>query len=95
MPLQVSPTILLAGVLFATGCAQPLGIVRKATDGAEAISTKAEDTVKGVHDQVGAFGGSLKAKVKNLGDDLFTWNADEGAITPTAAVHIDKGPTIR
>ena len=96
MPLQVRPTILLAGVLFATGCAKPLGIVRKATDGAEALSTKTEDTIKGVQNKVGAFGGTLKAKFKDLGDDLTTWkDDDEGAITPTAAVHVDKGPTIR
>jgi hypothetical protein len=57
---------------------------------------KAEDTVKGVHDKVDAFGGTLKAKFKDLGDDLSTWkDDDEGAITPTAAVHVDQGPTIR
>ena len=92
----------LVGVLFAlvmmglAGCARPLGIVRQASEGAEALTTRAEDTFKGVHDKVDAFGDRLKAKAKDLGEDLTTWKDNDGAaITPTSAVRIDPGPTVR
>ena len=77
------------------GCSRPLGIVQKASDGAEALTNRAEATFKGVHDKVDAFGDRLKEKVKDLGDDLTTWEADEATITPTSAVRVDPGPTLR
>ena len=69
-------TFALGSAAFA-GCTKPLGIVRQASDGAE------------------AFGDRLKEKVKDLGDDLTTWEADEATITPTSAVRVDPGPTLR
>ncbi len=95
MPLQARLTLLLASALITGGCGKPLGIVRTATDGAEALTTKAEDTVKAVHGKIDAFGHTLKAKVKDLGEDLTTWkDEDAGAITPAAVVHVDQGTTI-
>jgi len=96
-PLR-SPIVVLMLALAAapSGCARPLGIVRQASDGAEALTNKAEDAVKGVHDKVDAFGDRLKAKVKDLGEDLTTWkDDDEATITPTSAVRVDPGPTVR
>lgn len=78
------------------GCTKPLGIVRKATDGAEGLTNKAEDAFKDVSGKVDAFGDRLKEKVKDLGDDLTTWkDEDETMITPTSAVRVDQGPTVR
>jgi len=78
------------------GCTKPLGIVRQASDGAEALTNRAEETFKGVHDKVDAFGDRLKEKVKDLGDDLTTWKSDdEATIIPTSAVRVDPGPTLR
>ena len=78
------------------GCTKPLGIVRQASDGAEALTNRAEETFKGVHDKVDAFGDRLKEKVKDLGDDLTTWKSDdEPTIIPTSAVRVDPGPTLR
>ncbi len=88
--------ILLAfGFEAVAGCSRPLGIVQKASDGAEALTNRAEETFKDVHGKVDAFGDRLKEKVKDLGDDLTTWKADEAAITPTSAVRVDQGPIIR
>ena len=78
------------------GCSRPLGIVQKASDGAEALTNRAEETFKDVGGKVDAFGDRLKAKVKDLGDDLTTWKTDDGAtITPTSAVRVDQGPIVR
>ena len=77
------------------GCSRPLGIVQKASDGAEALTNRAEETFKDVHDKVDAFGDRLKEKVKDLGDDLTTWKAEEAAITPTSAVRVDQGGIVR
>ncbi len=78
------------------GCTKPLGIVRQASDGAEALTNKAEDTFKDAYGKVDAFGDRLKEKVKDLGDDLTTWeDDDEVSITPTSAVRVDQGPTVR
>jgi hypothetical protein len=78
------------------GCSRPLGIVKKASDGAEALTNRAEETFKDVHGKVDAFGDRLKEKVKDLGDDLTTWkDDDEAAITPTSAVRLDQGPIVR
>lgn len=79
-----------------TGCSRPLGIVQKASDGAEALTNRAEETFKDVGGKVDAFGDRLKAKVKDLGDDLTTWKTDdEATITPTSAVRVDQGPIVR
>ena len=48
-----------------------------------------------MHDKVDAFGDRLKEKVKDLGDDLSTWEAEEAVITPTSAVRVDAGPIVR
>lgn len=77
------------------GCAHPRGIVREATEGAEALTSRAEDAFKDVHDRVDAFGDRLTEKVKDLGEDLTTWNDDDATITPTSAVRVDPGPTVR
>lgn len=87
-------TLALASAALA-GCTQPLGIVRQASDGAEALTNRAEETFKGVHDKVDAFGDRLKEKVKDLGDDLTTWEAEEAVITPTNTVRVDAGPIVR
>lgn|GEM_PF-2761317 len=78
------------------GCSRPLGIVQKASDGAEALTNRAEETFKDTYGKVDAFGDRLKAKVKDLGDDLTTWKTDdEATITPTSAVRVDQGPIVR
>jgi len=90
--------ILLAfGLGAVAGCSRPLGIVQKASDGAEALTNKAEETFKDTYGKVDAFGDRLKEKVKDLGDDLTTWkdDDDEAAITPTSAVRLDQGPIVR
>ena len=96
---SLRPVVVVTMALVAeglAGCTRPLGIVRQASDGAEALTTKAEETFKGVHDKVDAFGDRLKAKVKDLGDDLTTWkDDDEATITPTSTVRVDPGPTVR
>jgi len=89
--------ILLAfGFGAVAGCSRPLGIVRKASDGAEALTNKAEEAFKDTYGKVDAFGDRLKEKVKDLGDDLTTWkDDDEASITPTSAVRVDQGPIVR
>ncbi|RLS47855.1 MAG: hypothetical protein DWH87_06240 [Planctomycetota bacterium] len=88
--------VLLAfGFGAVAGCARPLGIVQKVSDGAENLTNRAEATFKDVSGKVDAFGDRLKEKVKDLGDELTTWNADEAAITPTSAVRVDQGPVVR
>ena len=87
-------TLALASAALA-GCSKPLGIVRQASDGAEALTNRAEETFKDVHGKVDAFGDRLKKKVKDLGDDLTTWKADEATNIPTSAVRVDPGPTLR
>ena len=78
------------------GCARPLGIVQKASDGAEALTNRAEETFKDASGKVDAFGDRLKEKVKDLGDDLTTWkDEDDTVITPTSAVRVDQGPIVR
>ena len=77
------------------GCTKPLGIVRQASDGAEALTNKAEDTFKDVHGKVDAFGDRLKEKVKVLGEELTTWKDDEAVITPTSGVRVDPQPVVR
>ena len=78
------------------GCSRPLGIVQKASDGAEALTNRAEETFKDTYGKVDAFGDRLKEKVKDLGDDLTTWkDEDEAVITPTSAVRVDQGPIVR
>ena len=78
------------------GCSRPLGIVQKASDGAEALTNRAEETFKDVHGKVDAFGDRLKKKVKDLGDELTTWqDEDEAVITPTSAIRVDQGPIVR
>jgi len=92
-PVVVITVALVSAAL--AGCTQPLGIVRQASDGAEALTNRAEETFKDVSGKVDAFGDRLKEKVKDLGDDLTTWKADEATITPTSAVRVDAGPTLR
>ena len=87
-------TFALGSAAFA-GCTKPLGIVRQASDGAEDLTNRAEETFKDVSGKVDAFGDRLKKKVKDLGDDLTTWEADEATITPTSAVRVDQGPIVR
>jgi len=89
--------ILLAfGFGALSGCARPLGIVKRASDGAEALTNRAEETFEDVHGKVDSFGDRLKEKVKDLGDDLTTWKDDDDAvITPTSAVRLDQGPIVR
>lgn len=78
------------------GCTRPLGIVRKVSDGAEALTNKAEETFKDAYGKVDAFGDRLGEKVKDIGEDLTTWkDDDEATITPTSAVRVDPGPTVR
>ena len=93
-PVVVITVALVSAAL--AGCTKPLGIVRQASDGAEALTNRAEETFKDVSGKVDAFGDRLKEKVKDLGDDLTTWKADdEATIVPTSAVRVDAGPTLR
>ena len=89
--------VLLAfGFWLVAGCARPLGIVQKASDGAENLTNRAEETFKDVSGKVDAFGDRLKKKVKDLGDELTTWqDEDEAVITPTSAIRVDQGPIVR
>ena len=94
-PFPRPAVFVLLGFGVVAGCSRPLGIVQKASDGAEALTNRAEETFKDVHGKVDAFGDRLKEKVKDLGDDLTTWKADEAVITPTSTVRVDQGPIIR
>lgn len=87
---------LALGFGAAAGCSRPLGIVQKASDGAEALTNRAEETFKDVSGKVDAFNDRLKEKVKDLGDDLTTWkDEDEDVITPTSSVRVDQRPIVR
>lgn len=93
-PVAVVTLALGFGTL--AGCTKPLGVVRRASDGAEALTNKAEETFKDVHGKVDAFGDRIKQKVKDLGDDLTTWkDDDETVITPTSGVRVDPQPIVR
>lgn len=98
-PPQAVYLLLALGFGTLAGCARPLGIVRKASDGAEALTNKAEEAFKDASGKVDAFGDRLKEKVKDLGDDLTTWkdddDDDEASITPTSAVRVDQGGIVR
>jgi hypothetical protein len=97
-PLHL-PAVLVSlcfGFGAVTGCSRPLGIVQKASDGAENLTNRAEETFKDVSGKVDAFGDRLKAKVKDLGNELTTWKTDdEATITPTSTVRVDQGPIVR
>ena len=95
-PFHRPAVFVLLGFGAVAGCARPLGIVQKASDGAEDLTNRAEETFKDVSGKVDAFGDRLEKKVKDLGDELTTWkDEDEAVITPTGAVRVDPGPIVR